>query len=146
MINVVADQIEELNERVKIRLAPSKIAGIGVVALRDIGKGEKLYCMPEDKPKKFYKVPYSQFKRLRPEVKDLILERWASVIHGSHFTSPMDDQWLILFINHSDDPNYNPRTDRAMKEIKKGEEVVSDYRTMSGAEEIYTFLKDEPKR
>ena len=36
------EQISQLNERVKLKVAPSKIEGVGVHALRDIKKGEKI--------------------------------------------------------------------------------------------------------
>ena len=61
-------QIKILNEWCKLRVAPSKIHGVGVFALRDIKKGERLYA--DIKPEVF-NVPYQQFNKLRPEIRDI---------------------------------------------------------------------------
>ena len=137
-------QIDELNATVKCKLAPSKIHGIGVFAIRDIKKNEKLYCMPlVAMSRKWYSVPFIEFDKLLCEVRELIFERWPCVINGSMFLSPNDDVWIRLFMNHSEDPNYNPLIDCAIKDIAKGEEVTENYRMMPGAEEIYKFLTEK---
>ena len=116
------EEINELNSTVKVRLAPSKTHGIGVFALVDLKKGDKLHCFPEwyKKGLKWYSVPYGSLSKLFPEIRQLVLERWPSIINGSHFLSPNDMSWLITFMNHSNDPNYDSRTDTATKDIKKG--------------------------
>lgn len=134
-----SEQAKEINDTVWCRLGPSKIHGVGVIALRDIKAGQKLYCFPRALGK-FYSIPYDKLGMLLPEIRGLVLERWASIINGSHFTSPNDDAWLILFMNHSDNPNYDPKTDCALKDIAKGEEITEDYRPMKNAEKIFDFL------
>ena len=135
----IEDQIAELNNEVKARLAPSAISGVGVFAMRDIKKGERVYCKPREF-KKWYSIPYGRLNELRPEVKGLILERWASIINGSEFQSPNDDAWLVLFINHSDYPNYDVTTDSALRDVRRGEELTENYRRMVNAEKVYPFL------
>ena len=132
-------QILELNSTVKCKIAPSKIHGVGVFAIMDIPKGQKAYCIPTFRPK-WYSLPYGSLNKLFPEIKELVLERWPSIINGSHFLSPNDMVALITFMNHSDTPNYNVYTDTAIKDIKKGEEVLEDYRLMDNADKIYSFL------
>lgn len=122
-----------------MRLAPSPIHGVGVFALRAIAKGEKLHCFP-NQFRKWYAVPYERFNEIREEVRSLILERWASVINGSSFQSPNDDAWMILFMNHDDNPSYDIKTDCALRDIKRGEEIVEDYRTMKNAKQVFNFL------
>jgi len=134
------DQVIELNKTVKTRLSASPIHGIGVFAIINIDKGEKLYLEPNENPK-WYTLPPGSLGKLHPEIKEIILERWASVIHGSAFHSPNDDQWLILFINHSDNFNYNRQDDTALKDIKKGEEITSNYREMEDYQKVFTWLK-----
>jgi SET domain-containing protein len=131
-------QIEELNTYVKTRIAPSEIHGVGVVALRDIHKGERVYA---DNVAKGYSLPYSNFGKLFPEVKEHILEQWPNVINGSVFFYPTIR--IQAYMNHSDDPNYDPKTDVALKDIKKGEEITEDYRTIENAEKVFSFLKSK---
>ncbi len=116
--------IEELNKTVKLTLKPSDIHGVGVFAIRDIKKGEKLYThgSPE---KKLYKL--KDWKGMIPEVKALICQRWLLAERGGTFLSPHDDVWLNSFLNHSDEPNMEKQTDTAFRDIKKGEEITIDY-------------------
>src|SRR5574341_1500966 len=93
------DEIIELNTTVKCKLASSSIHGIGVFAMRDIKKGDKLNCMPNFPPR-WYSVPFGSLSKLLPEIKELILQRWPSIVNGSMFVSPNDMGWLCTFINH----------------------------------------------
>ena len=132
-------QIDELNATVKVKIAPSEIHGIGVFAIRDLEKGEKVYCFPSGQPH-WYSIPFKSLGKLFPEIKELVLQRWGSIVNGSNFHSPNDDQWLILFMNHSDEPNYDKAIDCVNKGVKKGEEITSDYREMDNYEEVFTWL------
>ena len=135
-------QINELNSEVRCKLGVSKVEGIGVFAIRNIYKGERCYCTPNMIPK-FYNIPYGSLSKLFPEVKELVLQRWASVVNGSVFQSPNDDQSLLMFVNHSYEPNYDVVSDTALKDIKMGGEVLEDYCAMDNAERVYSFLKCE---
>ena len=135
------EQIRELNSQVKCYIGPSSIHGVGVFALRDLMEGEKLYCTPMRQPSRWYSVSYGNIGKLFPEIKEMVLSRYASIINGSLFQSPNDDVWLVLFLNHSDDSNYDHNTDLAKRNIAKGEEITQDYRLMTRAREIYTWLK-----
>ena len=133
------DQINKLNSEIKCKIGVSKIHGVGVVVIRDILKGEKLYCHPNFTPP-WFSVPYSQFSKLFPEVRELILDRWPAVINGSHFLSPNDMSLLATYINHHREPNYDVDADTALMDIPKGGEVLQDYRKMKNAEKLYSFL------
>lgn len=132
-------QINELNGSVKVRLALSPIHGIGVFAIQDIFKGQLINVFGSLTPK-VYTVPYSSFSKLFPEVKALILKGWPAVINGSHFISPVDTTWHVLYMNHSDEPNFDNKTGHALKNIKAGDEITEDYRTMLNWETIHSFL------
>lgn len=134
------EQLLELNNTVRCRIAPSTIHGVGVFALRSISKGERLYCTPNMIPK-FYNIPFGSLSKLLPEVRELVLSRWASVINGSIFCSPNDDAHLLMFVNHSYSPNYNVVSDTALRDIQAGEEILEDYSLMENAEKVYKFLK-----
>lgn len=137
------EQIIFLNSTVKVKLAPSGIHGIGVFAITDIPKGTKLNCFPDfyKSGLKWFDLSYGNLSKLFPEIRELVLERWPSIINGSHFLSPNEMVWLITFMNHADDPNYEVSTDTSLRDIKKGEEVTEDYRRMDNYEKIYPWLK-----
>ena len=67
-------QIIELESTVKCTIKPSPIHGIGVFAIKDIKKGDRLYCFPQQTERKFYNVPYGSFNQFSPEVRELIAE------------------------------------------------------------------------
>ena len=140
------EEIIELNSQIKVTIAPSPIHGVGIFAIMDIQKGQKMYCKPEAKyadRRQWYHIPYGSLNKLFPEVRELVLRRWPSIINGSHFTSP-NDCWPILWMNHSSDPekvNYDPKTDTALADIKKGEEVFEDYRIMLNWEKVFPWIE-----
>lgn len=128
-------QEQELNTYVKVKLAPSDIHGVGVFALRDIPKGQKLYA---DMMTKIYTLPHKQFRNLFPEVRQYLLERWPQVVNGSRFAYP--DTRVVAFMNHSDTPNYDAKNDIVLEDIKEGEEITEDYRQIEGWEKVFTWL------
>lgn len=128
-------EIAALNSMVKVRLAPSKVHSVGVFAIRDIFKGEKIYA---DYLPKVFSVPYSSFGKLFPEVKQLILERWPRVVVGEKFAWPTDR--TIAYMNHSEEPNYNPGKDEALVNIKAGEELFENYFHIPGWEVAHPWL------
>ncbi len=128
-------QIAYLNREVRCTIRPSPVHGIGVFALRDVKKGEKLYCETISKPA-WLTIPYERFNEIRPEVRELILQRWPRVATEKDpffygFMSPNEDQRLLSFMNHSSTPNYGPTAkytgDRALRDIQTGEEITEDY-------------------
>ena len=130
------DEINELNSIIKARIGVSKIHGVGVIAIRDISKGEMVYA---DRMPKLYQVPYGSMNKLFPEVREIILERWPSIINGGRFIAP--DARLLSFMNHSDDANYDPITDTALRKIWKGEEITENYKQMKNWEKVYPWLQ-----
>ena len=135
------EQINELNNEVRATIRPSPVHGIGVFALRNIQKGARCYITPTIKPR-FYNISFVQLNQLFPEIKELILWRWASVVNNSSFQSPNDDAHLLMFVNHAyyPDCNYDVVSDTALRDIKKGEELLEDYCAMSNATKVYPWL------
>lgn len=128
--------INLLNDICKIRIAPSKIHGVGLVAIRDIKKGEKLYT---DAIPNAFDLPLKKFKELRPEVASIILERYPHIVNGSPFLYP--DSRMGAYLNHSDDPNYDAKEDKTLRKIKEGEEITEDYRKIENYQKVYKWLK-----
>lgn len=135
------DQAQQLIQSVWVTIKPAS-HGIGVVAIRDIKKGDFCHCLPWIQPF-WYTIPYSVLKNkleIYPEILALIIERQPNVINGERFMSPNYDQRLLSFMNHSDTPNYDPATDKALADIKAGEELFEDYRTVKDYQKIYPFI------
>lgn len=130
------NQINLLNDLIKFKVGPSEVHGVGIIALRDIKKGELLNL---DAVFQQFDLPYKKFKWLEPHVRQHILERWPLVTQGSHFIYP--DAKMSAFCNHSDTPNYDNKTDKATRKIKAGEEIFEDYRNIEGYEAVYPWLK-----
>ena len=125
-------QIIELNTFVKVRVAPSKKHGVGLFAMRDIFKGQKLYA---DMIPRGYDLRFSSFRELFPEVREYLLERWPQVINGSAFYFP--DTRVQAFINHSTKPNYDAVNDVMLADCKVGKEILEDYRVIPRYDEVY---------
>lgn len=134
-MNEIERQIEELNTYVKTRIAPSPIHGVGVFAMRTIPKGQKLYT---DIAPRFYNLPFENFDKLNPEIRQIILERFPAIVKGSAFVYP--DTRIQAFMNHSDTPNYDAVNDVALSTIHKGEEITEDYRKIDGYEQIHSWI------
>ena len=128
-------QIDELNERVKVRIAPSKVHGVGVFSLRDIAKGQKLYT---DQLPVLYTLPYSSFGKLFPEVRQILLERWPQIVNGSRFLYP--DTRIQAYMNHSVQQNYDAFNDVTLRDIKEGEEILENYMLIPNWELAHPWL------
>ena len=122
------DQVILLNDIVKIKLAPSSIHGVGVFAMRDFKKGEKLYTdiIPHQ-----FDLGYDKFRDLEPEIRDILLGHFPLITKGSHFMYPVTK--FSAFLNHSDNPNLATNTNHwhwyATRDVKEGEELTGDYNT-----------------
>lgn len=130
------DQIVLLNDIVKIKLAPSLIHGVGVHAMRDIKRGEKLYTdiIPHQ-----FDLPYSKFNKLDKEIQDILLGHFPMIITGSHFMYPVTK--FSAYLNHADKPNYDAKNDVALVDIKAGEEITENYRLIDNYEKVFAWLK-----
>lgn len=103
------------------KLGVSKKHGIGVLTFKDIKKGDKMYV---NQISSDWYSP-KDLEELDPEIKEYIIERWPAILDNSDFVYPFDI--LVCYLNHSDKPNYDPMTDLALEDIKKGKEVFEDY-------------------
>lgn len=141
-MNNQEQQIIELNSTVKVRLAPSNIHGVGVFAIMDIKAGERCYCFPLYTERKWYSIPWGSLNKLFPEIKELVTSQWASIVNGSRFLSPNDVAWPICFMNHEPSPlaNYEVKTDTALRDISKGDELTEDYCLMLNGNKVFPDL------
>lgn len=130
--------IDELNIRVKLKLAPSKIHGVGVFATRDIEIGEKLYA---DHMPNVYRLSQGNLSKLFPHVKQQLIERWPLILQGGPFLYP--DTPFLTYMNHSNEPNYDAKSDLALTTIQAGDEVTEDYRRIPGWESVFPFIHSD---
>ena len=129
------EQVNQLNQRVCVRIAPSPIHGVGIFAIRDLPVGTKLFS---DHVPAVYDLPYALFDKLNPNVAQILLERFPQIVYGSKFVFPTDR--IQAYINHSYEANYDPALDLTIKEIKEGEEVTEDYRQIKGYSQVFPWL------
>lgn len=128
--------VNVLNDIVRFKLAPSDIHGVGVFAIYDIPKGTTLDL---DAIPHAFDLPYSQFKKLKPEIREIVLNAFPTVVDGSHFIYPVVR--YPAYLNHSNEPNYCSKTDKTLRKIKAGEEITEDYRQIKNYNKIYKWLK-----
>lgn len=107
--------------QIKCRIGVSPIHGVGVFALKDIEKGERLFA------NELFADWHSanELDNLTHEIREYIITRWPAVLNGSDFVFPFEI--LVCSMNHSTTPNYNPKDDTALCNIQKGEEILEDY-------------------
>ncbi len=130
-------QIAELTNYIKVRLAPSKIHGVGLIALRDLKAGTRLYA---DIVPKVYTLSLSELKKLPKESWEMILEQWPQIVNGSKFAYPTTK--IQAFCNHSNTPNYNAKTDVLLEDVKKGDEITEDYRAIEGYKQVFPWITE----
>ena len=119
-------EIKTLNDTVWATIAPSKIHGVGVFAIRDIPKGQKLQLNAFYEPFKL-----TDFTGLLPEIYEIIKARWPYAMNGTPFLHPHNDVRLVSFMNHAADPNYDYMTDCVLRDVKAGDELTEDYGDMA---------------
>lgn len=112
-----------LNDLIWCKLAPSKIHGVGVFAIKDIKKGQKLYCYQQERV--WYKN--KELKKLGDLEKKYVISHYPCVLEGGMFKLPHSDVDFICYMNHSEDCNFDSKTDCALRDIKEGEEITEDY-------------------
>ena len=116
---------------VKVILAPSRIQGVGLFAIKNLAKGEEVPIWDQN-DMRFFEVPPADDK-LFHEVFHHYCIRTKGGYYGPKDFLKMSIGW---YINHSDAPNLEERLEGATwryyttRAIAKGEEVTMDYRTL----------------
>jgi hypothetical protein len=119
------------HDRVYTRLKPSGVHGVGVFAIVDIPKGE--YIFEPDDDALVYVSP-SKTKDLPQEVERLYKD--FCVLQNNMYACPSSFNKLTLswFLNNSENPNVAADLSLkfyAIRDIKAGEELTSDYDSYS---------------
>lgn len=127
-----------LNTIVLTKIAPSPIHGVGVFALRDLHAGQKLYLDSLPRP---YKLSKGNLGKLFPEVKDILVGRFPRVYVDSVLAYP--DACYQAYVNHSDNYNYDCITDTLLEDVKAGEEITENYKSIVGWREAFPWLVEK---
>ncbi len=117
--------------KVLVRLAPSKIHGVGVVAILPIKKGE--YVFGADDSEMIW-VKKSSIRHLPKQIRKLYKD--FCILKNNLYGCPKNFNELTpsWYLNHSTKPNVAADEDYrfyAIRNIKKGEELTVDYTTFS---------------
>jgi hypothetical protein len=120
--------IEYLKKHVMTRLRPSDVHGIGVFAIRDIKKGEKVF---ERWPGKTgdYTLTQEEYEGLSDELKDYLfdmfgIKNYVKLFHDCHFVM-ITPQFFINTKQEKGTVEY--ANCRAIADIPKGDELFSNY-------------------
>lgn len=113
---------EQINETVLATIKPSPIEGVGVFAIQDIKKGQKMFIRWRPMG-----LLQTELSKVRPEIRKIIEQRWPPVKDGYPFVHPHEDANLLSFMNHSSTPNFDDKNDVALKDIPANTEIFEDY-------------------
>lgn len=126
---------EELNNDVCVRLGRSEIAGIGVIAIRDIPPNTQIGRLPPGyvHGRSQLIFTHEEWNKISPDIKEILLDRNCYLKDfrkiGYYICDhPNAHQEYINFMNHAKDANSNGYTTN--REIKKGEEITEVYWSM----------------
>jgi len=111
------------------RIGPSRIHGVGAIAVRDIPRGTRVF---RGEVEQVAWVRRSEVRRLPRAVRALYED--FGMVDGAWLGVPRNLNRLSVgwYVNHADAPNLAAGEDgrfRALRRIRAGEELTADYRT-----------------
>ena len=117
------------HDGVYARIGPSRIHGVGVLAIRDIPAGTLVF---HGESERVAWVSRAAVRRLPTAIRALYED--FGMVSGDHLGVPKTLNMLSVgwYVNHADQPNVAADDDgrfRALRRIRKGEELTADYRT-----------------
>ena len=124
-----------MERNIYCRLQPSPVHGIGIFAIRDIPKGTDPF--PGCRVARWRAMPLRRF--LADDTIPAAVKEFAQAVfpaRGKNFYFPdhsLNAIDISYFLNHAIVPNVGARADgnrfETLRDIQKGEELLSDYRT-----------------
>lgn len=122
------------------RLAPSRIHGVGVFAIRDIPKRTDPFAVGVRHPRGWVRIMPAEIERAPAGVRNLLASLFVPDADGA-FRIPILGTNLVdigAYLNHSDRPNMRSSDGHRFvtrRRIRAGEEMTVDYATY-GAEDL----------
>jgi len=129
------------HEGVYARIGRSRAHGVGVLAIRDIPAGTLVF---RGESERVAWVSRAAVRRMPAAIRSLYED--FGMVSGEKIGVPPTLNMLSVgwYVNHSDRPNLEAGEDarfRALRRIRKGEELTADYRTF-----VDEALPFRPKR
>lgn len=119
------------HEGVYARIGPSRIHGVGVIAIRDIPAGTRVFRGEDER---VVWVPRARVRRLPKALRALYEDfgmLWRDWLGVPRTLNMLSVGW---YLNHSERPNVEADEDgrfHALRRIRRGEELTADYRTFA---------------
>jgi hypothetical protein len=126
-----------LKNHVNTKLAPSKVHGVGIVAMRDLEIGESVFTNWEGESGVYY-LTEDELNSLDVNVKSHLLDMfefvkvddiWLMQIHlnkNCHWIFKDPIHWVNSCL-YNESPNFDRLTLKVLKKIKSGEELYTKY-------------------
>ena len=134
----------EPHEGVYARIGRSRVHGVGVIAIRDIPAGTLVFGGEDER---VVWVSRADVRRLPAPLRSLYEDfamLWDGRLGVPRSLNRLSVGW---YVNHSDSPNLASGDDarfRALRRIRRGEELTADYRTF--ADEPLPFRPRKARR
>lgn len=125
------------HDGVYARIGPSRVHGVGVIAIRDIPAGTRIF---RGESERVVWVSRAHVRRLPAPLRQLYED--FAMYWGDRYGVPPTLNMLSVgwYLNHANRPNVEADDYgrfHALRRIRKGEELTADYRTFS--DERLTF-------
>ncbi len=119
------------HEHVYARIGRSRIHGVGVLAIRDIPAGVRVFRGEDER---VVWVPRARVKQLAPALRQLYED--FGMLWGDRIGVPATFNRLSVgwYLNHSDHPNVEADDGGrfvSLRRIRRGEELTADYTTFA---------------
>lgn len=134
------------HDDVYARIGRSRIHGVGVLAIRDIPRGTRLFRGEDER---VVWVRRGIIRRLPRELRRLYTDfgmAWGERIGVPRTLNMLSVGW---YLNHSGRPNTRADEDGrfyALRRIRKGEELTADYRTFSEDDLTFRSMSNGARR
>jgi hypothetical protein len=134
------------HDSVYARIGRSRIHGVGVLAIRDIPRGTRLFRGEDER---VVWVRLTRIRRLPVELRRLYTDfgmAWGQRIGVPRTLNMLSVGW---YLNHSARPNTRCDEDGrfyALRRIRKGEELTADYRTFSDDDLTFRSMSDRRRK
>lgn len=120
-------------------VAPSPLSGVGVFAVHDISKNTQLPLFIDES--RF--IPHSKAVKEPEHVQNFY--KWFCIVGKDGYDCPVDFGKMEIgwYLNHSKTPNAYHKNYfyYALRDIKKGEEILIDYESLDGNPQSINVLK-----
>ena len=125
-----AELLSELAHNTLVMLKPSPVQGVGVFAITDIPAGQRNIFSRDTS--EWIAVSKDEVAQL-PEHSRAVVENYCLYDNDNYFIPEYGFKMadLVIFLNHSDEPNVRSLNDgadfEALRDISSGEELFIDY-------------------